>query len=183
VTRSRTKPVQDPTTEEEALRSRRARAKQARQKAQRYLKQAEDLRQEATLLQEFAEKLERLDANDLSEGLERYDTASLPPSSKTVNVEGMNTGEEWSHALKIARGKAKDPFSRACVRAGMTQGEVVEKVRKELKMPKLALAAITQARKGDRRIRRDVAEAIERLIGYAATRANWKGGIRDIKRD
>jgi len=94
----------------------------------------------------------------------------------------MNT-ESWPHALKIAHGRAaKDPFGRACVRAGMTKGEVVEKVRRELGLKRLPMSQISQARGGTRQIRSDVAEAIHRLTGFAATKANWPGGIRDVSR-
>lgn len=100
----------------------------------------------------------------------------------------MDTGFDTSglsHALKIAYGKAKnanDALGIAAVRVGMTKGDVIEKVRRELKLDKLSPSAISHATTGTRTIRRDVAEAIERLTGYKATKKNWPGGLRDVFR-
>lgn len=152
------------------------------------------LRLKATLFLEYAENLERLEADAESEDAERDVTeredteAGLPGLGNTVTLDGMNT-ESWSHALKIAHGKAKDALAHACVWAGMTQGEMVEKVRLELKLKKLPLSGISQARRGTRPIRSDVADAIQRLTvskrlptGFRATKTNWPGGIRDVSR-
>lgn len=150
-----------------------------RNKARRLKEQAETLLQEATVLQKAAEDLEALEAK---RGSAREETDGLPGGEITGTVEGMNTAVS-SHALKVARGKAKDALARAAVTHGMTQGEMAEAVRKELKLKKLPMSGISQARRGTRPIRRDVAEAIERLTGFKASRANWPGGIRDVRSD
>lgn len=90
----------------------------------------------------------------------------------------MNT-EGFSQGLLIAHGKARDALVRAAVKRKLTMGQLAEAVRKELKLSKLPPSGLSQARRGTRPIRRDVAEAIERLTGFAATRANWPGGIKD----
>jgi hypothetical protein len=151
-------------------------AQYLRNKARRLKEQAEAMLQEATVLQKAAEDLEALEEK---RGPEREETDGLPVSENTGTVEGMNTADS-SHALKVARGKAKDALAKAAVNHGMTQGEMVEAVRRELKLKKLPLSGISQARRGTRPIRRDVVEAIERLTGFKASRANWPGGIREV---
>jgi hypothetical protein len=169
----------------DSLNTPRARARIARQQAQRLLKQSDSLTKQAKLLLEHAERLESLDAEMAKEGASRDDISPLPLGDNTGSVDDVNT-ESWSHALKIAHGRAKgakDALALACVKAGMTQGEMVERVRRELKLTKLPMSGISQARRGGpggRKIRRDVAEAIQRLTGFAATSRNWRGGIRDV---
>jgi hypothetical protein len=164
------------------LKTRRARAHEARQRARRLRADAKRILNEADELDRHANELDRLDAESVEEGIGREDMPPLPVRENTGTVDGMST-ESWSHALKIAHGRAKvrrDALAAASVRAGMTKGEMVEKVRKELKLAKLPMSGISQARSGTRPIRRDVAEAIERLIGFKATKVNWPGGIRDV---
>jgi hypothetical protein len=147
-----------------------------RNKARRLKEQAEALLREATVLQRAAEDIEALEEKG---GPEREETDTLLDGENTGTVVGMDTAVS-SHALKVARGKAKDALAKAAVKHGMTQGEMAEAVRKELKLKKLPMSGISQARRGTRPIRRDVAEAIERLTGFRATKANWPGGIRDV---
>jgi hypothetical protein len=40
-------------------------------------------------------------------------------------------------------------------------------------------ALLSQARRGERTIKRQIAEAVEKLTGFKATKANWPRGIRD----
>lgn len=147
-----------------------------RNKARRLKEQAEALLEEATVLQRAAEDIEALEEK---RGPEREETDGLPVGENTVTLERMNTADS-SHALKVARGKAKDALAKAAVNHGMTQGEMAEAVRKELHLKRLPMSGISQARRGTRPIRRDVAEAIERLTGFKASRSNWPGGIRDV---
>jgi hypothetical protein len=84
-----------------------------------------------------------------------------------------------SHALKISAGKAVDPLNKACVHRGMTMGQMTKQVGEQLGR-RVPDSGISQARRGVRPIRRDVAAAIDALVGFPATKANWPGGIRDV---
>jgi hypothetical protein len=152
------------------------------------LKQSEILAADAAEQLRHAEELERLAAQLEREGAEGQDTPPLPPGKETATVDGMDAGldtTDLSHALKIAYGKAKnanDALGLAAVRAGMTKGEVIDKVRRELRLEKLSPSAISHGIAGTRTIRRDVAEAIERVTGFKASKKNWPGGLRDVSK-
>jgi hypothetical protein len=152
------------------------------------LKRSRDLAEQAAEHLRYAEELDRLAAKQEQEGAGRQDTATLPAGQETATVVGMDTSFDTSglsHALKIAYGKAKnadDALGMAAVRVGLTKGDVIDKVRKELRLDKLSPSTISHAINGTRTIRRDVAEAIERLTGYKATKKNWPGGLRDVSR-
>jgi hypothetical protein len=166
----------------------RARAKEARQQWLRDMKRSQDLAEQAAEHLRHAEELEKLAAKQEQEGASGQDITPLPAGQETATVVSMDTGFDTSglsHALKVAYGKARnanDGLGMAAVRVGMTKGDVIERVRKELKLDKLSPSTISHAATGTRTIRRDVAEAIERLTGYKANKKNWPGGLRDVSR-
>jgi hypothetical protein len=160
-------------------------APRLKKQAQAHSDRADELEKEVNALRRAAKDLweaaaELEIAAKEAGGAKRGNTEALSNRGDTVIVDGMNTAAD-SHALKISRGKSKDPLSKACVNHRMTFVEMVERVRKELKLPRLPSSGISLARRGERPIRRDVAEAIERLVGFAATKAHWPK-IRDTPR-
>lgn len=110
----------------------------------------------------------------LDEAIERWERAqveamvlSKPAARATVN--NMFT----SHALATSAGKGKgDPMIVALNAAGYSVRSIAPKVG-------ATASAISMARRGDRPIKRAVAEKIQQLTRYKATGANWPGGIVD----
>lgn len=163
---------------------------QARRKQQKSLGTADQLKARMADLQAKIQKLqaelERVqraaEAYEQPAGKElrglREDPIALFPSENPGTVEGMNT-EGFSQSLLISHGKSKDALVRTAVRHRMTMGDLLDRVRKELKLKRLPPSGISMARRGLRPIRRDVAEVIERLTGFAASKTNWPGGFKD----
>jgi len=149
---------------------------------------AAKLRTEAAALErranEFLSKAEALrkaaDMMDAAEGRPTMvrEEATLAYGENPSILRSVNT-EGFSQSLLISAGKAKDALVRAANSHRLTMGQLLEKVRHELKLKRLPASGISQARRGTRPIRRDVAEAIQRLTGFEASRANWPGGIKD----
>jgi hypothetical protein len=87
------------------------------------------------------------------------------------------------HSLAISKGKTKDGAEPdALVRAAHAKGlslrglarAIEKKVRRNVPVSRLSMA-----RKGDRPIDRDIADAIQALTGFEAVSKNWRGGISD----
>lgn len=93
--------------------------------------------------------------------------------------EKASVGEvtEAEFALAVSKGKAKDRLTLAAIERDLTLTDLCKQVSDEVGR-EIAPGAVSMARKGLRPIADDVAAAIERLIGFAASKANWPGGIK-----
>ncbi len=90
-------------------------------------------------------------------------------------VEGLRSREQSRsvnrdmtgvHKVAISKGRSGDALAVAARKAGLS----VTGLAKRLGVSK---ALLSMARKGDRSIKRPIADRIERLTGFAATVGNW----------
>lgn len=72
------------------------------------------------------------------------------------------------HKVAISEGRSKDPLAVAARKAGMSVTALAKRVG-------VSKALLSMARTGERTIKRSVCERIEKLTGYAASKANWPG--------
>jgi hypothetical protein len=154
-----------------------AEARSLRAKARRDRERAQDLLENAAAYEKAAETLEARDAAARRSGSDGEDSEQLPKGEYSGIILGVNT-EEFSQGLKISHGKARSALAKAAVRHGMTLGELGAKLHKMLGR-RVPLSSLSQAHSGVRPVRRDVAEAVEKLIKLPATKTNWPKGIRD----
>jgi hypothetical protein len=157
-------------------------AKEARIKSMQA--DVDKLRRQMTAHQNAAEMIEAADVDGRPEG----EHQGLPPVREHVLRErshGANVNRMLGpeHSLAISKGKTKDGAEAdALVRAAHAKGltlrglarAIEKKVRRNVPVSRLSMA-----RKGDRPIDRDIAEAIQVLTGFEAISKNWKGGISD----
>lgn len=95
---------------------------------------------------------------------------ALTASNRRGNQEEMVTAERLRYS---AGTESKDPLRVACNTHGFTVRSLAERLRSD--GYRVSHALLFQARKG-KPIRREVAEAIAKLTGFAATGKNWPGG-------
>lgn len=89
----------------------------------------------------------------------------LQESHRSGNVGDMVTSERLRHS----RGSASvDPLKAAANDRGYTIRSLAEKIN-------VSHALLSKARKGERSIERALAEEIQKLTGFAATKKNWPG--------
>lgn len=112
---------------------------------------------------ELERKAERLEAKAV-EGLALADKvdAALTGGVNTRNVHGM----EADHRVAISAGRSKDPLAKAAQEAGLSMAALAAKAG-------VSKALLSMARRGERSIRREVADKIEALTGFVANRKNW----------
>jgi len=72
------------------------------------------------------------------------------------------------HKVAISEGRSKDPLAVAARKAGMSVAALAKRAG-------VSKALLSMARTGERSIKRDVCVRIEKLTGFAATKANWPG--------
>ena len=85
------------------------------------------------------------------------------------------------HVLNISKARTrKDGESDALVRAAQSKGlslrglarSIEKRVRRNV-----PVSGLSMARRGDRPIDREIADAIHELTGFEASKKNWPGGI------
>jgi len=118
--------------------------------AEGHLNSARRLAEEAVAVRAFVEA-------------RRGDT--LPSSNRRGNQEAMVTAERLRHSE--GTGKERDPLVKAANAAGYTLRSLGEAL-------KVTHSFLSQARRG-KPIRRDLAEQIEKLTGFKASKRNWPG--------
>lgn len=133
-------------------RSLRRQAAQERAREARLRLEAEQAAARAELLERTAERLEAL--------------SDSTPGDNVVAVTHAERG------IAIARAKGKTPLARAAAKHGTSLRVLARRIG-------LDSGNMSAAAAGRKSIPRAAAEAIEREVGYAATLANWPGGIRD----
>jgi len=131
----------------------------------------------AAAYEKAAETLETREAAAQKAGSKGEDPEQLLKREHPGIILGVNT-EAFSQGLKISHGKSRSALAKAAVRHGMTLGELAAKLHKAVGR-RVPLSSLSQAHSGARPVRRDVAEAVERLIKLPATKTNWPRGIRD----
>lgn len=93
--------------------------------------------------------------------------SDLPAASHTGKSGDMVPAAR----LRISKSKAKvDPLTAAANAAGLTLRSLAERIG-------CSHAHLYQARRGSVGMRTMWAQEIERLTGFAASKANWPGGL------
>jgi hypothetical protein len=149
---------------------------------------AASLESRAQALVEEAAVLRRA-ADELDAARERRAGRSHQDEGLSERLQPTNVDTEVSlaasHAFAIARGQAArleqggrklSALSRAAHAKKMTLRSLARAVGKRLKRD-VHHSVLSNAHSGDRPVPRDVADAVEALIGFSATKANWPGGI------
>lgn len=91
----------------------------------------------------------------------------LPPSKQGGNVNKMNAA---AHALATSGGKSDDALIKMANKHGYTLRRLAHEAR-------ISPATLSRARRGERSLKREIADKIEELVGFKATAANWPGGL------
>jgi hypothetical protein len=109
----------------------------------------------------------------------------LPARRSVGTVNGVLTPPASAAALNRSAGNVKDPHSALArlQKAADAHRMSIRGLCAELRAKghKVTPPAVSMALAGERRISEEVAGAVEKLIGYRATKANWPGGIRATK--
>lgn len=86
----------------------------------------------------------------------------------------VNKVDAAAHAFATSRGRSGDALVQAANNARLTMTELAKRVG-------VSKAALSMARRGERKIRQDVAEHIQKLTGFKATSTNWPAGFSQAK--
>lgn len=119
-------------------------------------------------------------AEGLAESLERAAAAgeALRSSDQAPTVTNMDAA---AHGLATSKGRAKAALERGeldpLVKAANAKGLTLRALAKKAGLGTHTI--LSMARRGERPLRRSAAKVIETLTGFAATAANWPGGLAD----
>lgn len=108
-------------------------------------------------------------------GDERHGEQQLRERSHNANVNRMLTAE---HVLAISKGKKGKPS--ALVAAAHARQLSLRGLSRELEIRlgrPVSVSRLSMAAAGDRPIDEDIAQAVQDLIGFKATRKNWPKGL------
>lgn len=132
--------------------------------------QARNWAARADLLARTADELERLGLVAIPKRpLTHVEERRLRREQARGNVNNVTSAE---HAMATSRGRARDPLVRAANAAGFTLRSLAAAVGVSV-----SLLSMARRQRDGRSIRRAVAERIAELTGFAASPANWPGGI------
>lgn len=137
----------------------------------------DELRAKADELDDQAEKLIRagdllrgvplgIEANNLRKAADQID--GLTEQTKSGKNEPMDAVNPI--ALQMSKGRKK---SSRLVKVAQARGFTLRMLAKQVGV---SHAQLSSAHKGTFAIKQSVAEHVERLIGFPATRQNWPGG-------
>lgn len=148
-------------------------------------KRIDDLEQRAAARLDAAEKIEAADDAGRVTGEQRTrklpdGEQRLPDRSQGGTVNRMLGAE---HMLAISKGRTRrdgkepDALVRAAHAKKLSLRGLCREVERKVGRG-VPPSGISMARRGDRPIDKDIAEAIEELTGFAATKKNWPKGIQ-----
>lgn len=149
--------VRGVTVDEDALRRVAARARELADEAD-----AAGLHDEADALRKAADETDR----------KRAMRGRLPTGNRSGISDDMVPAERVRHSQ--GTGKNRDQLVKACNARHLTLRSLTEQLKSE--GFRVSHSLLSQARSGDKPIRRELAERIATLTGFAATPKNWPGG-------
>ncbi len=127
---------------------------------------------EAALLTERAALKRRLAELDDAIDTLRAERRELPRWQRSVTNRGMVSAAR----AHISAGKSREANAGErdpLIIAANAKGHTMRSLGEAAGVP---ASIISRARKGTRRIKRSAAKAIEKLCGFPASEANWRGG-------